>query len=79
MRYDTTSTYIDEVLNYNVSWPHTPTDNAIECAEELVTTLEHYYIDMLNAEIGWLESEECVSENIRCNEYTFDADGERRD
>ncbi len=78
-RYNTVGTAVDDVLNYHASYPHTASDAAYDCAEELIETLCNVLIRMANQEIDWLESEECISENIRCNEYTFNADGERQD
>jgi hypothetical protein len=31
----------------------------------------------LEAEYNWLQADEQVDESIRCNEYTFDEDGNR--
>ena len=79
VRYNTAGTAVDDVLNYHASYPHTASDAAYDCAEELIETLCNVLIRMANMEQDWLESEECIGENIRCNEYTFTADGERQD
>lgn len=78
-RYNTAGTAVCDVINYHAYYPHTASDAAYDCAEELIESLCNKLIRMANAEIDWLESEECIGENIRCNEYTFNADGERQD
>lgn len=35
------------------------------------------YLSMLRAEAEYMMSDECVDENIRCNEYDFTKDGKR--
>ncbi len=44
---------------------------------EAVTDLAHWIATVINAEYEWQNSDECVDENIRCNEYDFDINGKR--
>lgn len=37
------------------------------------------YLIMLRKDLEYLESDESVDENIKCNEYTFDENGKRKD
>jgi len=51
-----------------------PTD---EQEEDFLTNVRCAYWDILNTESEYLQSDECVDESIRANEYDFTVDGRR--
>lgn len=52
------------------------TDEYYRIANEFLHDILEDYLVMLHKEWKYLRSNECVEENIRCNEYEFTADGE---
>lgn len=48
-----------------------------ECEKEFQNSLAHEYACMLDRELTYQMSDECVDDSIRANEYTFTEDGKR--
>jgi hypothetical protein len=53
--------------------------DAEEVVSELLRDFMRWIYRQLENEFNWLQADEQVDESIRCNEYTFDEDGNRED
>ena len=70
-------------MTLELDHPHWPTPGAIPSAydvlREIVRDIERWIYDQLRIEDEYQSSDDTVAENIRANEYTFRANGERFD